>query len=282
MRFGRVMVLVCALGLAASCGKDAKSIDISPKKPRIYGLERSQRLSAHLLDKNGQVLEVGPIVWTSARPDIVSVDSSGRLVAKKEGTTSVSVKYKKLSVQVPVEVIDVKVLAVSPVQARLIGPVGTRLNLLLTVKSSAEKPVDLKAAWSSSNEKVATVSRDGIVSSVGPGAVSILAKVGDLQAVSDIGVDIRQISRLEVKPETAILRVGDSQHFEVIAYGPDGLVIEGAFAFFESSNSAVATVDGSGLAAGLAPGAAVIKAQLGGLQAEATLLVNATTGVVPR
>ncbi len=237
MRFGRVAVFVCALGLAVSCSKEPKSIDISPKRVKIYGLERSQRLSARLLDGSGQVLEVGPIVWTSAKPDVVSVDNSGRLVAKKEGATSITVKYKKLTVQVPVEVVDVKVLAVSPIQASLIGPLGTRLNLLLTVKSSADKPVNIKAVWSSSNENVATVSQDGVVTSVGPGTVSVSAKIGDLQAVSDLRVDVKQIGRLEVKPATAIVRVGDSQRFEVIAYGPDGLVIEGAFAFFESSNS---------------------------------------------
>jgi hypothetical protein len=282
MRFWRVPVYVCALGLAVSCGHDAVSMDVSPKKTKIYGLERSQRLEARLLDKQGQVLQVGPVVWTSAKPDIVSVDNTGRLVAKKEGTTSVSANYKSLTVQVPVEVVDVKVLAMSPIQARLIGPIGTRLNLLLTVRNSADRPVKIKAAWASSDDKVATVSQDGVATSTGPGAVSISAKIGDLQAVSDLRVDIKSIGRLEVKPATAIVRVGESQRFEIIAYGADGLVIEGAFAFFESSNLAVATVDGAGNATGLAPGAAVIKAQLGGVTAEATLLVNATSGSVPR
>src|SRR5262249_32590965 len=152
--------------------------------------------------------------WASAKPDIVTVDASGRLVAKKEGKTVVTATYGKLSVQVPVEVVDVKVLAVSPVQATLIGPVGTRLNLLLTEKNSTDKPVDIKPVWSSSNEAIATVSQDGVVSSVAPGSVTVSAKVGDLQAISDLKVQIKQISRLEVKPATAIVRVGDSQRFE--------------------------------------------------------------------
>jgi hypothetical protein len=45
----------------------------------------------------------------------------------------------------------------------------------------------------------------------------------------------------------------------------------------------VASVDGSGLATGLSPGAAVIRAQLGGgVTAEATLLVNNAPGSTPR
>jgi trimeric autotransporter adhesin len=282
MRLRRVLAYVCAAGLAASCAKKPVSMDIAPKKVKIYGLERSQRLAGRLLDKDGQPMDTGPITWTSAKPDIVTVDSSGRLVAKKEGKTVVTATYGKLSLQIPVEVVDVKVLAVSPVQATLIGPVGTRLNLLLTEKNSADKSVDIKPVWSSSNEAVATVSQDGVVSSVSPGSVTVAAKVGDLQAIIDLKVEIKQISRLEVKPATAIVRVGDSQHFEIVAYGSDGLAIEGAFAFFVSSNPAVASVDGSGLATGLSPGAAVIRAQLGGVTAEATLLVNNAPSSAPR
>jgi uncharacterized protein YjdB len=282
MRLGRVLVYVCVGSLAAACAKKPAFMDIAPKKVKIYGLERSQRLSGRLLDKENQPMEVGPITFTSAKPDIVAVDASGRLVAKKEGKTIVTASFGKLSAQVPVEVLDVQVLSVSPVQATLIGPVGTRLNILLTEKNSQGKPASIKPVWSSSNEAVATVTQEGVVSSVAPGSVTIAAKVGDLQALSDLKVEIRQISRLEVKPATAIVRVGESQRFEIAAYGADGLAIEGAFAFFVSSNPAVATVDGSGLATGLSVGAAVIRAQLGGVTAEATLLVNSVPGSEPR
>ena len=274
----RVLLVVCLALPFAACGKSPKSIDISPKKVKIYGLERSSRLTGRLLDKDGQPLEAGPILWTSAKSDIVTVDATGRLVAKKEGTTTVTAAYKALSVKIPVEVLDINVLNVSPVQANLIGPVGTKLNLLLTIRNSKNKPVDFKVAWSSSDEKIATVSQDGIVTSIAPGPVTVAAKIGDLQAVSELKVELKDISRLDIKPATAIVRVGDGQRFEVVAYGPDGVPIEGAFALFESSNPAVATVDGSGQATGLSRGAAVIKARLGGTQAEATLLVNPAPG----
>lgn len=282
MRLKRVLLVVSLALPLASCSKGPASIDISPKKVKIYGLERSSRLTGRLLDKEGQALEVGPIVWTLAEPDIVTVDTTGRLVAKKEGTTTVTATYLKLSVKIPVEVLDVNVLSLSPVQANLIGPVGTRLNLLLTIKNSKNKPIDLKVVWSSSDEKIATVSQDGIVTSVAPGSVTVAAKIGDLQAVSDLTVELRQIGRLEIKPATAIVRVGDSQRFEIVAYSTDGLPIEGAYAFFVSSNPAVATVDGSGQATGLSRGAAVIKAQLGSTEAEAMLLVNPSPGSLPR
>ncbi|MGH9400024.1 MAG: Ig-like domain-containing protein [Thermoanaerobaculia bacterium] len=282
MRLLRVLAVVCLVLPLAACGRVPRTIDVVPKRVKIYGLDRSSRLTGRLLDKEDQPFEVGPIAWASARPDIVSVDNTGRLVARKEGATTVSATYKKLSAKISVEVVDVNLLSVVPVQANLIGPVGSRLNLLLTVRNSKDKLVDMKAVWSSSDDKVATVSQDGVVTSVARGSVSVAAKIGDLQAVSDLKVEIKQIGRLEVRPATAIVRVGDLQHFEIIVYGVDGIPIENAFAFFVSSNTAVATVDGSGLATGLSAGAAVIRAQLGGVQAEATLLVNPARGAAPR
>ena len=73
---------------------------------------------------------------------------------------------------------------------------------------------------------------------------------------------------------TAIARVGDSQHFSVIAYGPDGIAIPDVAAAFRSSNPTVATVDAAGVASGRKAGAATIRVELAGQFAEATLLVN--------
>jgi uncharacterized protein YjdB len=89
-----------------------------------------------------------------------------------------------------------------------------------------------------------------------------------------VTVEIRDIARLEMRPATALVRVGDTQHFEIIAYGLDGRLIEGPAVLFKSSNPAVATVDATGHAQGVTPGAATIRATLAGAGAEATLIVN--------
>jgi len=101
-----------------------------------------------------------------------------------------------------------------------------------------------------------------------------VAKIGDIQGGTDVTVRIHDISRLEVRPATALVRVGDSQHFTVTAYGSDGIAIPEVAAVFQSSNAAVATVDSGGVATGRQAGATTIHAELAGVKAEATLLVN--------
>jgi len=273
MRSRRSAIWLAVALLPAACSRGPVSIDISPKKAKIYGLERSQRLSARLLDKKGQPVDGTPS-WSSSNAGIVQAEAGGRLVAKKAGKATVTATYEEITAQVPVEVVDVSAIEMSPPSLSLIGPPGTSVPITVAVKDSSQKVVDLKPTFSSANPKVATVSDDGVITSVAPGSTTIVAKIGDLQGGCDVAVMLRTIARLELRPATAIARVGDSQHFAVIAYGPDGIAIPDVAASFRSSNPAVATVDAAGVAAGHKAGAATIRVELAGQWAEATLLVN--------
>ncbi len=264
---------VCALTL--SCGQKPASIQVTPAKVKIYGLERPLRLVARVLDKKGQPVAEPPMLsWSSSKPDVVEVDGSGRLLSKKEGKTAVTASLENLSTQIAVEVLDVKVVEVTPLTARLVGPPGSLLPLQAAVKNSLDQAIGVPVTWSSSDEKVATVSPDGVVTSAGAGKATIVAKVGDLQTGAEVAVDTRMVAKLLLLPATALVRVGDSQHYQVTVYGPDGKEIEGASARFASSNPAVASVDTAGIASGKKSGVATIRAQVGNLTAEATVIVN--------
>lgn len=274
MRPTRLWIGALALGLLASaCSRKPATIDISPKKVKLYGLQRSTRLTARMLDKKGQPFEKGTPSWSSSNPAIVEVDG-GRVTARKEGKATVSAQFEGLQAGVPVEVVDVSSIEVSTPQLMLIGPPGTSVPLSFTVKNAAGHPIPLVPEWSSGNPKVVTVDANGRVSSVGAGTTTILGKVGDVQGGTDVIVKLHDIVRLEVHPATALVRVGDSQHFTVTAFGADGLPIPEVAADYRSSNPDVASVDGAGVATGHKAGAAVIRAELAGVKAEATLLVN--------
>jgi large repetitive protein len=272
-RFRWALCLLSALTLWGCSSKPA-SIDISPKKVKIFGLERSARLESRLLNKKGQPVADATPNWSSSNPEVVTAEAGGHLVAKKEGKATITASYEDISAQVPVEVVDVSAIEVSPTVIHIIGPVGTSISLQATVKNSKQAPVAIKPEWESNDRAVATVSAEGVVTSVKPGKAAILAKVGELVGAAEAVVAVRTIARLELRPETALVRIGDSQAFELIAYGPDGLAIAGAAALFESSDPAVATVDPAGKASGITAGTATIRARLAGQMAQATLLVN--------
>ena len=266
--------VLAAVLVAAACGRKAATLDISPKKIKIYGVERSARLTTRVLDKKGQALDPATPTWSSSNAEVVAAEPGGRLVAKKAGNAIVTATYEDISAQVPVEVIDVSAIEISPPSLPLTGPAGTSIPLAWTVRDSGGKAIDLKPTWNSSDPKIATVSEEGVVTSVAPGTATLVGKIGDIQGGSDVVVSLRPIGRLEIRPATALVRVGETQHFEVLAYGPDGLPIPEVAAAFRSSNPAVATVDAAGKAEGLTAGASIIRVELAGQSAEATLLVN--------
>ena len=274
MRAFRLWPLIVLLLGAAACGRKAVTIDPSPKKVKIYGIGTTQRLSARLLDKKGQPLEQGSVTWSSSKGDVATVDASGKLTATGEGKALINATFEKLSAQVPVEVIDIKTIEVAPVSLQLIGPAGTQFPVQATTKSSKGTPVDVSVQWSSAKPNVVTVDAKGVLTSVGPGTSTVIAKLGDLQGACDVSVVVRDLTRLEMRPATAIVHAGEIQKFEVIGFSVDGKPIEGISTVFQSSDPAVARVDPTGLATGVTAGAATIRASLGRLVAEATLLVN--------
>ena len=266
------LALIAAAFVAPGCSRKPGSIEISPKKVKIYGIDRGQRLTARVLDRKGEPLEGAP-TW-SASNDVVEVEPGGRVVAKKAGKSIVTGAFAGVSAQIPVEVVDVASIDIAPPALSLTGPPGTSLPLSYAVKDSHQRAVDLKPAWTSSNPKTATISEDGTVTSVAAGTTMIIGKIGEIQGGCDVTVAIRPIARLELRPATALARVGETQRFEVTAFGPDGLAIPDVAAVFKTSDPGVASVDGAGVATGRKTGAAKIRVELAGKTAEATLLVN--------
>lgn len=273
MRPSRGWVGAVVILAMVACSKRPASLDVSPKKVKIYGLEKAQRMTVRVLDKKGQPLEGSP-EWSSSDANVIVTEPGGRLVAKSAGKATVTAALGEIRAEIPVEVVDVEAIDLGTPAFTLIGPLGTTVPLTWLVKDSKHKVVALKPTFTSQDPKVATVSEDGVVASVAPGKTTILARIGDIQGGCEVDVVVRAIARLEVRPATALVRVGDSQRFTAIAYGPDGLAISEVAAAFKSSDPNVATVDSTGVALGRKAGAAVIRVELAGNTAEATLLVN--------
>lgn len=267
------VALACVGSIA--CGQKPAALQVSPPKVKFIGLERPQRLVVRVLDAKGQPMTNAPAVaWSSSKPAVAEVDGSGRVLSKKEGKAVVTAKLESLSAQVSVEVLDVKAIELTPTAVRLVGGPGIGIPLQAIVRDSHDAATSIPVTWSSSDERVATVSPDGFVTAVSAGKTSVFAKIGDVQSGAEVIVDARSVGRIVLLPATALVHVGDSQHYQVLVYGSDGKEIDGASARFQSSNPDVVAVDPAGVATGRRNGAATVRAQVGTASAESTMIVN--------
>src|SRR5438445_11800917 len=113
MKWVRRAVWFLALTVAA-CSRKPASISVSPRPVKIYGLERALRLSGQVLDRKGNPIPGGAPSLSSSKIAIVTVDGSGKLVARGEGRALVTATYQGVATQVPVEVVDIREIAVTP------------------------------------------------------------------------------------------------------------------------------------------------------------------------
>lgn len=161
---------------------------------------------------------------------------------------------------------------VQPGQGRL-GAAGETLALQATVRDAAGKDLAGQAIeWSSSNPEVATVS-DGIVTAVKSGTATIAAKAGAASGQAEIVVAIA--SAIEVMPTELSVAVGAVSPVTVTVRNEDSQPIEGAALVYETSDPAVASVDGMGQVTGVAAGTATVTVKAGAASAAVAVTVTA-------
>ena len=117
--------------------------------------------------------------------------------------------------------------------------------------------------WSTSDESVATVDGNGLVSAVGAGTATIRASAGSLAATAEVTVEQRA-TRVRVSPDTASLTaVGDTVRLTAEAFDRNDHPAPAAEFTWTSLDNTVATVDEDGLVTAVALGWTVVLAETG-------------------
>lgn len=148
----------------------------------------------------------------------------------------------------------------------------------VAVDATGSAVADRPVIWSASVQTIATLSPDGSVHALAPGA--FLATASSAGRSASVLVVVRapdggSARRVEVLPRTAVLAPGASHPLGAVTLDDAGAPIAGAVARFESSDPTIATVDASGRVTAVAPGSVRITASVGQARGEATVRVDA-------
>jgi len=155
---------------------------------------------------------------------------------------------------------------------------GTSASLTATGLYSDNSKADVTAlaAWSSTNDNVATVAA-GLVSAHAPGTVTITASLAGVTGIATVTVGSTTVVSIQVTPPFANIAVGAQAKFDAVATLSDGTTQDVTQqAMWTSSDPSVATVVG-GVATGIAPGGVAIGAHLGNVAGFAKLGVSGAT-----
>ena len=195
------------------------------------------------------------LTWKSSNPAIVSVDQDGNIVSHKIGTATITATtVNGLSATCKVTVV-IPITEITLDEDAIMLEKGDSQTLKATIKPE-NATIDKTVTWSSENEKVAKVDKNGKITAVDAGTTNIIATTSNgLMAKCSVTVTskITSISLNESKIE---LQSSKTKTLKATIY-PSNTTDDKTLTW-KSSNTNVATVNSNGKVTAVKEGTATI------------------------
>lgn len=197
--------------------------------------------------------------WISADDSIVSV-SKGRLIAGKNGETTVTARYGQKSLTVRVDVEVPRRLELSRETLDLKAGDSEQLTLEATYADGTRSTVTEQADWTVADENTVAV-LNGKVTAYKSGETTVTASYGGKTATAKIHVDIPRT--LTPSKKKVSFQVGGSEQIALTAVYPDGREEDVAGkAVWTAGTPGIVDIRG-GLVSGIGTGAVTVTASYG-------------------
>lgn len=213
------------------------------------------------------------VTWSSADTSIATVDENGKVTGKSEGTTTVTCKTKdggftaKCTVTV---LIKTEGVTLNQTTARLWK--GKTLQLVHTIKPS--NATNKNVTWSSSDESVATVDGNGLVTAVAGGTATITVKTSNSSKTATCAVTVLEsVTGVTLPNDRMTLYLGQVYTLKATVLPKTAT---NQTVTWSSSDAKIVKVSDSGVLTAVADGTATItvKTQDGGFSASCDVTVN--------
>ncbi len=213
--------------------------------------------------------------WSYSTNQVITF-KDGELIAQRPGKSTLTCLLDHMDLKVPVE-ITVEAATVTGItlnETSVTKTAGSTIQLKPTLEPAGSNGA---VTYSSSDESVATVNTNGLVTTKKAGTATITAKVGTLTATCTVTVTPAAVAGISLAPAQAGIKVGHTVQLEhtFIPAGAVGTVN------YTTSDASVAAVSGTGLVTGKKTGTATIIVKSGNFFATSKITVSNTdpTGI---
>lgn len=200
------------------------------------------------------------VTWSSSNTNVASVSSSGVVVAKGEGTATITVRTDDggytAACTIRVSKPSPSVVAVTGVKLSAIGielPVGgsKRLSATITPSNATNKGV----TWSSDNTSVAAVNSSGLITAKGEGTATVTVRTDDGGYTATCKITVVPVTapeKVEISVSADSLKYKETTRVNVSEL-PVGYTVQ-----YSSSDESIAKVDSNGNIKAVGKGTATI------------------------
>ncbi len=264
--------------ITAKCGSYSKTCKVTVKSP-LNGIALN-KIELALVKGKTETLTVSydpadtsddkDVTWTSSDTSIAKVSSAGKITAVAPGTATITAKVGEHTATCQVTVV-VPLTGISLNKTSVTMGKKDSMQLEVTYKP-ADTTDDKTVAWTSDNEAVASVDKNGLVTTGTTGKAVITAIVGSYTAKCTITVEAI-ITDFTLSHTAHTMDKGDEVQLSVSNIIPDD-THQSKTVTWSSSNSKVAKVDSTGKVTAVAGGKATITAKVGNVKKTCEIIVN--------
>lgn len=130
--------------------------------------------------------------WKSDNEGIITVDNDGKIVGKAEGTANIKVTNKKTKTTktIIVKVINVEVKQLTTKDKEKVVYIGNSYTIVPLINGQSSLTIDLK--WENSNDSVATVDNDGVVTPKKTGSTTVTISIPNTEFKTSVIIIVAQ------------------------------------------------------------------------------------------
>jgi len=270
---------------AASEGKSAPSsitvssvpvasVAVTPVGSQIV-VGQTTQLNAEPRDASGNTLSGRAVSWTSSAPNVASVSSTGLVTAVAPGQATITATSEAAAgtSTIGVSPKPVSSVIISPGQGSVTA--GQQLQLSAQVTDDQGNVLSGRPiSFTSGAPGIATVTASGLVTGVAPGTATITATSEGKTGTATVTVAPIPVAKVVVTPDSPNVTVGQTVQLNVSVQGANNQELTGRTVTWSSGAPGVASVSATGVVSGLAPGTAIIFANVEGVVGMSTVTVR--------
>ncbi len=249
------------------------SVTLEPAGP-VVGVGATAPLTATPRDASGQPLSRA-VTWSSSSTAVATVDLNGVVHGVGPGTTTITATSEEKSASLTL------IVSTTPVASVTVAPttgsvnVGATIALTGTAKDAGGAILAGRVfAWGTANAAIATVTAAGVVRGVAGGTVTITGTSEGKRATASITVIVPPVASIVIQPASPSVGIGDSLQLKAVLKDAAGDTLTGRTVRWQTSDTAIATVSGTGLVRGRRSGSATITATSEGVNGTAAVPVR--------
>jgi uncharacterized protein YjdB len=228
--------------------------------------------TAAVFDADGNELGL-PVIWASANPNIASVDANGRVTGMAEGSTALTARTNGVSGAAIVKVSRKTAAKIMLTPDTGSVQAGETIHLTAVAYDKAGGVMTVPFVWTSNSTSVATVDASGLVTGVGLGNVVIAASYYGTTGYATVTVTPGPVTHIMIAgPANKRLELGHHRSLNATARDAFGNEVDVPIEW-KSSDTAILTVDSTGLATGISLGSATVTASYEGVSDWVSIVV---------